>query len=1395
MKNLIRSFGLMFLLIGSALAQDITAVNFEGDVIGKVIPDGTAVNFNNEIIGQLTADGFLVNSKGNIVGGIVPQGFAVSNDHKYLGKVSGDGTVRLPSGKKAGKVLPNGLVVDEFFEVIGSVLSTGIVYNDLGNAVGRLAGNGQYINFDGQNVGFVSPSGYAYKQTETGYVLDGKLISSKMVVSLEGDFVGSVAPGGQVVDFESNFIGKLHANGYVYNDLGRIIGRTVNSAYAFDNSGSYLGFVSYNGEVLNKGKVVAKLRADNRVVDLKNNVIGFIVDMNAVAVAEDGKYLGYVAPAGEILKGREVVGKVGARGLILGKDGTVLGRIVIKGPVFDYLGNLKAEAVPNGQVVSFDGSTLGFMKGAEAFDYAGFMMGRVMQPLMVMNSKQDILAMTGIGSDFSLGNQRLKISPLGYVWTTDNVLTGQTLSFSPIYTENGNLVGFIDVNGQINARGFEGLKLKSAGVVLDAQNNVTARQIDPVYTILYDNKPFVFSQMNLLYNDKGKVIAKILPEYDVVHSEGKDALMPVVGNAGQNNGIVLGVRGDVVGYADEKGRILNAGKDVGRLVAGGIALNKKNVYVGEFVSFKPIVNLNCDAIGVVGLRGDARSGRDNVLGKTLLNGRVVSETGQNVGYVAVSGPVYGFDGKLLGVANEKGQVLDDEQQVVGCLNSKGRLYDANSVLKGHIYETNMVMSFENKMIGRVNLKDEFVNNGGEIEGFLTPDGTVVNEKGKKLGLLFEYKVAFDKSNNFIGYVTPDGVVYDDKGDIFGNVMSDGLIVSKSKAVGYALYDLYIYDEDGNVVGYLTKNGTVMNFSGQNLGKADRGFLVSKDGRLIGRGNRDYFVRDKQNNVLGEVLLSNKVVAHDGNVIASVSSSGDVRDETGRILGTARPLQYYVVKEGQAPKWSKQPEAPVEVNPIDVPETEEEEMLPLYNQKVVGIVVSPNGDYLGKLLENGDVVDDDGHKIGTSKDGVVTGEDNEVIGVVQGLDEPEPETKKISNMFIPSNAYSTSNEPTDLGPGGGYGPNERYDPMRSYILNQMQNARVGDVRVGKLTSDIKSSSINGYQDNWDNANFAISSWRVDMSEMILADKPIPAVLARTIMEGSAGSGVPVTAIVERNVYAEDGRNIVIPAGSRVMGESSGMSGGGSSGGAVRVNITWTRLIKPDGSAFEFAQALTGDAQGRAGALGYLDEQLLKRYALPVTTDVLSNALAYMIPGGKTTTSDSGSQTQDSRAAAAEQIRQSFLNDMQNVLQDILARKTSIEAVTYVPAGTRLIIYPKMDLWLRTLDRERSEAYAKQEVGKSDKLIDDSDPMGSIHSSSRTGGGDGSSSTSSSSSVVYSGDDAGVQATPLIDDAALAQKRQQQQRQPQMGAVPPPPPSTTAAGSSSSKSSDSSSGALF
>ena len=1364
-----------------ALADEITAVDFNGNLLGKVIPDGTVISFDNEIIGTITADSLIINAQGDLIGGVIPQGVAIGNDNKLLGKVNNDGTVRLPSGAVIGKVLPNALVINDNFDILGAVLYPGLIYNDSGASVGRLAGDGTYVNFEGQNIGFVSAQGYAYRKSGENYILDGRLIPSKMVTALDGTFLGSVSPGGQVADFEGVVIGKIHANGYVYDADSKIIGTVVSGGYAFDNAGNYLGLVTYNGEVVQKAQTIGRLRGDDVVIDLKGEPIGFRVDVSATATDLDGRYLGRVLPNGIVAKAQAAVGKIGPRQTVLNDSGAVIGELIKAGPMFDDLGDLKGQILRNGRVISPQGTPLGYAQNRLAYNNIHQLMGASLEKAIVLDNNNKILGLTGVSSTFDDNGVMRKISPLGFVFAEDGTLVGQTVSLQPFYTEQGTVQGFLGADGTLQGIPSEsGIRLTGYAQTINAQNEITGFGINASFAVSNTAELMgVLMQNNQIMNAEKEPIAKVLPQGNVVgfNLTTPDSLMPVLGQA-ETGGAVLGFNGINLGYADVNGNVRDASNNlIGRVVPQNWVVGTQKALIGYVAKPQSVVSETCSYMGTVGYKGDVRNARNVVLGRYLSNGQIVSETGGRIGHAVKPGAVYDVNGKPLGTVNVLGYLTDYNAQTLGCLTWDGRFYNNEKVFSGKVVSGAPVMSFDNQILGRALNNAQVVDFESAEIGFVQPDGTFISEDGVE-GLLFEYAFAFDNQNKFLGRVSAEGKVLSDDYEELGTVKYDGEVVSADgNSIGYALYDMYAYDSQNNVIGYIGTNGKVYNFLGNSLGNINKGFLVSPDKKLIARGRRDYFVRGAENRVIGEIMLNGEVQNTKGEVIGTVTGSGEVRSEEGDVLGNARPLQFYIVSAEKEPRpadWSGTPK----VGSMEGQVLDENE----YGSKVVGIALTPDGNYLGDILEDNSVVDKLGNVLGQMSDGLVVDSDGNLIG----MEEKDKEEKE-QQMFVPAGtfgdggAYGLGNTPTNLGPGGGFGPGERYDPIRSAALAAAQAQRRSEITVGQLTSNVDRNSFDGMQDNWDGVAQQLSSWRVDMSEMILADKPIPAVLARTIMSSDGADDVPVTAIVERNVYAETGRNIVIPAGSRVMGTSSGGGGSGQSGGAVRTNITWTRLIRPDGSAFEFSAAKTGDAQGRGGALAYLDEQLLKKYTLPVVTSLLTNALAYVTATNETGSTSGESTLESSRQQAANDARQQFLQNMDQIFNQILEDKTNIQAVTYVPAGTRLIIFPKEDLWIRTIDRKESND-KNLEKGP---LIDGNE-MEDVNKNASTGGGSSSANSDSPSSrgVVYL--DEGVDAKPssggLIDDKSLQdakKKKQQTQNIPNVtvsGATPPPPSSS-------------------
>lgn len=1525
-----------------AAAIEITAIDFNGDLIGKVIPDGKVVSLDNQLIGNVTADSLIVNFDGELIGGVIPQGIAIGNDNKLLGKVSNDGSVRLASGKIVGKVLPNGLVVDDYFNVLGAVLFPGLIYSDDGKTVGRLTGDGLYTNLQGQQIGFVSPDGYAYRKVGNDYLLDGRLISSKMVISLDGAFIGSVSPGGNVTDFEAQTIGFVKANGYVYNENNQIIGQIVRSGFAFDNNGKYIGFVTYNGEVVNKDDLVGRMRADGRIADAKGEIIGFAVDLAATATDLEGRYLGRIMPGGSLAQAREVIGQVGPRGTVINKDGKIIGRLVNAGPVFNFRGALRAHALKSGAVISLEGTPLGNVRANLAYDNNGLVFGATLNNELVIAPGGKSLGMSGINASVMDGSERKFVSPFGFLFSSDGVLSGSTMTLAPVYNLTGAVIAYMMPNGSMYNKGVVALgRLTEAGINIDERNRILGRNIAADYAFSAAGELLgILSETNMVLDKGLKPKAKILPDNSVVKA-GKNTEVnfnPQVGTASDQH-LVLGVTGSLFGYADIDGAVRNpAGRVAGKVVDGGLVIDNSGLPVGETSGYKAVVDGDCALLGVVTPQGDIRNYRETFIGRMLWNGQAVSETGAVIGYQVIPGSVIDFNGNIQGTISPSGQVTAYGGELLGCIDKRGKLRNADGEIIAGQTEFYPVINVNGVFIGRTVLDGTVVNEANEFIGYMQPNDNVNSKTGVPVGQLFKYRFAFDNDNNFLGRVGSDARVFNAKNEEVGKVEFGGAVLKDGKNIGYALYDMYVYDNDANVIGYITRDGNVLTVNGRKLGRIDKGFLINGENKVAGRGNRDFYIRNQNNVVLGELELNGSLVDSANHVIGSLKDNGRILDSNGNVLAIAKPLQYYsllkelteaeaarlAAEKAEAERLAAEQAAaagnyvigddgylrdangniigrilsdgtvvdlngnvighinengefvgldgkvrgktskdgyvvgddgylrdangniigrvlpdgtvvdlngnvighinengefvgldgkvmgkvngggtdwyskPVQIGAIPEIGVVGEEEMKKY-RKSLGIALTPDGEYLGDIMDDGSVVDKKGNVVGKKMpDGLIIDDDGTLIGIEE-VKKPDS-----SGMFVPAGtfgpggAYGTGmGAGGNLGPGGGFGPGERYDPQRAAALAAAQNQRRQAMSVGKISSGIRPESFDGYQKNWDEQGIAkaVSSWRVNLSEMIFADKPIPAVIARSI---DSNNPTPVTAFVERNVYAEEGRNVVIPAGSRLMGTLGGLTAGTeTTSSSAKVQITWERLIRPDGSLFVF-QGITGDAQGRGGALGYLDQQLFKKYTLPIMTTALTSYTSYIM--APKDDDDSSSDTESPRQQAANDARQNFLQDMNRIFEQILADKTNIKPLTYVPAGTRIIVYPNIDLWLRT--PERDEAEVAKNLSKRDVLIDDNklEQDRTDTQNRRKMGMTDADRAATAGSVVYEaeGTDAEAVAAPrLMDDSKVKSKKPAatagapalMPTTPAGGSTPPPPPSFSSGSSSSSSSSSS------
>ncbi|USQ94225.1 TrbI/VirB10 family protein [Caulobacter sp. RL271] len=135
---------------------------------------------------------------------------------------------------------------------------------------------------------------------------------------------------------------------------------------------------------------------------------------------------------------------------------------------------------------------------------------------------------------------------------------------------------------------------------------------------------------------------------------------------------------------------------------------------------------------------------------------------------------------------------------------------------------------------------------------------------------------------------------------------------------------------------------------------------------------------------------------------------------------------------------------------------------------------------------------------------------------------------------------------------------------------------------------------------DDAEPAKATAMRDLDAVIPQGAVIPAV-----METAINSDLPglARAMVTRDVKSFDGSNVLIPRGSRVIGQYRS----GVALGASRIFVIWTRVIRPDGVSIQIASP-AADPLGRGGLQGKVDRHFFSRFGGSILMSVLNAGVA-------------------------------------------------------------------------------------------------------------------------------------------------------------------------------------------
>jgi len=109
-----------------------------------------------------------------------------------------------------------------------------------------------------------------------------------------------------------------------------------------------------------------------------------------------------------------------------------------------------------------------------------------------------------------------------------------------------------------------------------------------------------------------------------------------------------------------------------------------------------------------------------------------------------------------------------------------------------------------------------------------------------------------------------------------------------------------------------------------------------------------------------------------------------------------------------------------------------------------------------------------------------------------------------------------------------------------------------------------------------------------------------VLIPGVLETALNSDLPgfTRAVISRDVRGFDGTTVLIPRGSRVIGQYKSAAAQGQS----RALVVWTRIIRPDGASIQIASSGT-DTLGRAGLEGKVDRHFFEQFSGAILLTVL------------------------------------------------------------------------------------------------------------------------------------------------------------------------------------------------
>jgi type IV secretory pathway VirB10-like protein len=187
------------------------------------------------------------------------------------------------------------------------------------------------------------------------------------------------------------------------------------------------------------------------------------------------------------------------------------------------------------------------------------------------------------------------------------------------------------------------------------------------------------------------------------------------------------------------------------------------------------------------------------------------------------------------------------------------------------------------------------------------------------------------------------------------------------------------------------------------------------------------------------------------------------------------------------------------------------------------------------------------------------------------------------------------------------------------------------------------------------------------------------LIDTVLTNRVDGGVaaPVNCLVTTPVYSHGGRQVVIPAGARVLGETRPVQ----TFGETRLAVTFHRLAMPDGSTYSLDQFLGLNQIGDSGLRDQVNQHYWSTFGAAAAVGLISGLAQFVGTAGLAT--GEGNRTVIIAGGAADASSQASVQTMNRFLNRLptITIREGHRVQVYLTSDLELPAYPSPGLFTR------------------------------------------------------------------------------------------------------------------